>query len=136
MHILSPETDNHLRCQTGTNLAVLNLLVLPTKFQLNLTYRSGADVVSRFQNGHHGGHLRYWNGTNLNINLQVTPMPLTSLGSIRNTIQEQTWFEDFQDGHCGGYGNGMILAILNLYVAPMPPIKFQLNPIYSLGDVI
>ena len=27
----------------------------------------------------------------------------------------------------------MILAILNLYVAPMPPITFQLNPTYSLG---
>ena len=31
----------------------------------------------------------------------------------------------------------MILAILILYVAPMPPIKFPLNPIYSLGgDVV
>ena len=34
-------------------------------------------------------------------------------------------FEDFQDGNLGGhltYQNRMILAILNLYVAPMPPI--------------
>ena len=50
------------------------------------------------------------------------------------------WFEDFQDGHSGGhlgYWNKMILAILNLYVAPMPPIKFKLNPTYGLGgDVI
>ena len=31
----------------------------------------------------------------------------------------------------------MILAILNLYVAPMPPIKFQLNRTYGLGgDVL
>ena len=29
-----------------------------------------------------------------------------------------------------------ILAILNLYVAPMPPIEFRLNPTYSLGDVV
>ena len=30
----------------------------------------------------------------------------------------------------------MILAIFNLYVAPMPPIKFQLNPSYGLvGEV-
>ena len=29
----------------------------------------------------------------------------------------------------------MILAILNLYVGPMPPIKFQLNPTYSFGEV-
>ena len=35
----------------------------------------------------------------------------------------------FQDGHCGhlGYRNGTILAILNLCVTVMPPIKFQLN---------
>ena len=62
------------------------------------------------------------------------------LGSIRLTIREQTWFEDFQDGqHRGhlGYQNGTILAILILYVAPMPPIKFQLHQTYSLGgDVV
>ena len=48
-------------------------------------------------------------------------------------------FEEFQDGRtCGhlGYPNGMILAILNLHVATMPPTKFQLNPTYgSGGDV-
>ena len=27
----------------------------------------------------------------------------------------------------------IFLAILNLYVAPMPPIKFWLNPTYGLG---
>ena len=47
-------------------------------------------------------------------------------------------FEEFQDGHHGGhlgYGNGTILAILNLNVATMPPTKFQLNPTYgSRGD--
>ena len=35
----------------------------------------------------------------------------------------------------------MILAILNLYVAPMPPIKFQLNPgcllkIFKLANMV
>ena len=37
-------------------------------------------------------------------------------------------FEGFQDGNYGGhlrYRNGMVLAFLNLYVVPMPPIKFQ-----------
>ena len=34
-----------------------------------------------------------------------------------------------------GYLNRTILAILNLYVATMPPIKFQLNPTYGSGDV-
>ena len=49
-------------------------------------------------------------------------------------------FEEFQDGRHGGqlgYWNGKILANLNLFVAPMPPIKFQLNMTYGLGgDVI
>ena len=41
----------HLGCRNGKNLAVLNLHVSkmpPTKFQLNPTYCSRADVVSRF----------------------------------------------------------------------------------------
>ena len=49
-------------------------------------------------------------------------------------------FEEFQDGRHGGqlgYRNGTILAILNFYVAPMPPIKFRLNLTYGLGgDVV
>ena len=49
-------------------------------------------------------------------------------------LWEEMSFEEFQDL---GYRNGTILAILNLYVAPMPPIKFQLNLSYGLGgDVI
>ena len=64
---------------------------------------------------------------------------LPSLGSIPLTIQEQMRFEEIQNGYCGGhlgYWNVTILAILNLHVAQMPPIKFQLNPTYhSGGDV-
>ena len=30
---------------------------------------------------------------------------------------------------------GMILAILNLHVATMPPTKFHRNPTYHSGDV-
>ena len=62
-----------------------------------------------------------------------------SLASIQLTIGKQTWFENFQDGNPGGHlghGNGMILTILNLYVASMSPIKFQLNPTYGLGGDI
>ena len=46
--------------------------------------------------------------------------------------------EEFQDGHSGGnlgYRNRTILAILNLYVTMMHPIKFRLNPTYGLRDV-
>ena len=43
----------------------------------------------------------------------------------------RTWsFEEFQDGRRGGHPghrNGTFLAILNLCVTVMPPIKFQLN---------
>ena len=45
-------------------------------------------------------------------------------------------FEEFQDGCCCGhlgYRNRMILAILNLCITVMPPIKFWLNPTYSFG---
>ena len=53
----------------------------PNKFQLTPTYHSWADVVSRFQAGHYGGHLGYLNGTNLAIlNLHVNPMPPTKVG--------------------------------------------------------
>ena len=46
-------------------------------------------------------------------------------------------FEEFQDGRHLGYWNGKILAILNLYVTVMPPIKFRLNLTYGLGgDII
>ena len=48
-------------------------------------------------------------------------------------------FEEFQDGRMVAIldiGTGMILAILNLYVATTPPTKFQFYPIYgSGGDV-
>ena len=38
-------------------------------------------------------------------------------------------FEDFQDGR------HTILAILNLYVVLMPPIKFRLNLTYGLEEM-
>ena len=55
-------------------------------------------------------------------------------------VWEEMSFEEFQDGRHGGhlgYWNGTVLAILNIYVTSMPPIKFRLNPIYGLGgDVV
>ena len=52
-------------------------------------------------------------------------------------VLEEMLSEEFQDGGPLGYLNGRILAILNLCVAPMPPIKFRLNPTYCLeGDVL
>ena len=66
-------------------------------------------------------------------------LPL-SFGSICHMVWDEISFKEFQDGrHDGnlGFRNGMILAILNLYVTVMPPIKFWLNMTYGLGgDVV
>ena len=69
------------------------------------------------------------------LNLHNAPMPPSSFGSIWLLVWEMS-FEEFQDGSYGGhlgYQNGTILAILNLYVTPMTPIKFQINLTSGLG---
>ena len=66
-------------------------------------------------------------------------MLLSSLGSIWLTVWEQTWFEDFQDGHCGdhlGYRNGTILTILNLYNASHQVSAQWTNGLGGESDVI
>ena len=91
-----------------------------------------------FQDGLHGGHLEYPKGRILTIlNLCPTVKPPSCFGSIR-LVWEKMSFEEFQNGRHGGhlgYRNGTILAVLNLHVAKLPPIKFQLNPIYCSKDV-
>ena len=70
-------------------------------------------------------------------------MSLQCLQSSFDSIRPIVWeilFEEFQDGcrdgHLG-YLNRRILAILNLCVTVMLPIKFWLNPTYGLeGDVV
>ena len=57
----------------------------------------------------------------------------SSFRFIRLTVWEHVW--RFHGGHLG-YWNATISAILILYVALMPPIRFRLNPTYGLGDVI
>ena len=54
---------------------------LPPSFSLiRLTVREQISFQD-FQAGKHGGHLGYWNGTNLAIlNLHATPMPPTKFG--------------------------------------------------------
>ena len=94
-----------------------------------------------FQYGCHGGHLGYQNGTILafTISMSLRCLP-SSFGSIGPMVWEDMSFEEFQDGRHGSllaYRNGRILVILNLCIAPMPPIKFQLNQTYGLGgDVV
>ena len=55
------------------------------------------------------------------ISMLIWCLPL-SFDLIQITVREERSFEDFQDGRHGGhlgYRNGMILAILNLHVAPI-----------------
>ena len=69
----------------------------------------------------------------ISMSLQCFP---SSFRSIQLSVWEEISFEEFQYGCHGGhlgYQNGTILAILNLYVAPMPPIKFWLTRNYGLG---
>ena len=54
-----------------------------------------------------------------------------------DTVWEEMWFQEFQDGSHLGHWNRRILAILNLHITPMPPIMFKLNQTYpSTADVI
>ena len=73
--------------------------------------------VEDFQDGRHGSYLGYRNEMILALNLHVAPMPLTKFGLAYL-----------------GKRNGMILAILNIYVAPSISIKFQLNPNLWFGS--
>ena len=65
---------------------------------------------------------------------------LPSFGSIRLMVWEELSLEEFYDDRHGGHledPSRTILAILNLYVTRMPPIKFQLCLTYCLGgDVV
>ena len=65
------------------------------------------------------------------------PFAFNQVSAQPDIILEQMWFKD---GHCGrhlGFQNRKILAILNLHLAPMPSIKFQINLTFGLGgDVV
>ena len=55
-------------------------------------------LSEEFQDGHHGGHLRYGNGqilAILNFCITVMPFPL-SFGSIRLTVWEEMSFKEFR----------------------------------------
>ena len=103
-----------------------------------------------FQDGCHGGHLGYQNGIILAILISMLPRCLpSSFPSIQLTVREQILFEDLQDsgrrqletykiaGVRRIFRRLTILAILNLYVASMPPIMFWLKQTNGFGgDVV
>ena len=87
-------------------------------------------LFEEFQDGHRGSHLwiSEWNNFS---NSESPCLPSASHQFLLNpTPFGSRTFEDFQEGRSGGhlgYRNGTLLAILKLYVASMPPIKFRLN---------
>ena len=124
--------------RNGTILAILNFCVtvmLPIKFCLNPTYILEGNVVWRISRRPSWTSER--NDSSNSESLCRSDAP-SNLGSIWPTVWEMS-FEEFQDGSRGGhlgYWNGKILAILNLCVIVMPPIKFWHNPTYGLeGDI-
>ena len=88
-----------------------------------------------FQDGSRGGLLRYWKDFSNSESLCHCDASHSILA------QSYLWFErrcclKKHGGHLG-YRNRTILAILNLYLALKPPIKFQINLTYGLGgDVV
>ena len=89
------------------NLAVLNFHVSPmspTKFQLNLTHRSRADVVSKLSSWPPWGQSNHLNGTNLAIlNLHVTPLPSTTFGLNLLNVREQKGLKSFKMATMGPF---------------------------------
>ena len=77
---------------------------LPTSFSLiRLTVREQM-WFQAFQAGHHGGHLRSWNETNLAIlNFHVTPMPPTKFRFNPTYRSGAEVVEDSHDGHSGSH---------------------------------
>ena len=125
-------------------LAILHLCITvtpPIKFQLNRNISLGGDVVLRiswwrptciWERNYFSNSESLWHSNDVH--------QVSAYFGFWLMVWEQMLFEDFQDGHRGGhhgYQNGTILAILNCCVTVMPPIKFWLNPTYSLGgDVV
>ena len=88
-----------------------------------------------FQDGHPGSHLGYQNRTILAILNLCCHCDASHQVSAQSDLGfgRRMSFEEF---HMAILDIGTILAILNLHVATMPPIKFQLNPTHgSGGDV-
>ena len=141
----------HLRYWNGTILAILNLYVAPMppiKSQLNPTYSFGGDVIWRFSS-RYGLKISRWpqwqpswisEGNNFSNSESQNCSDVSHQVSARSHFQfgKRCRLKNFKMAarkHLG-YLNRTILTILNFYVAPMPPIKFRLNLIYGLGDVV
>ena len=106
----------------------------PIKFLLNPTYRLGGDVVWRISRW--PPWRQSWISERNHFSNSEPPMPPIKFQLNLIMVWEEISFAEFQDGRHGdhlGYQNTTILAILNLCITVMPPIKFQLKRTYGLG---
>ena len=95
-------------------------------FQVNWPFGSGEEAKKKkyFQDGGHGSHLGFLNGTSLAIfDLQVTP--------LLPTMFQLT----FRHGGHVGFPIGTILAIFNLQVTPTLRTTFRVDLINGSGIV-
>ena len=84
------------------------------------------------------GHLGFLNETTFDTSHQVSAKSHFRFRRccLKNFKMAAMGHEDFTDGCHGGhlgYRNGMVLAIKNRHVDPMPPTKFQLSLTFHLG---
>ena len=107
------------------------------KFWLNPTYSLEGDVVWRISRWRPPWKAEQNNFSNSE---SLCHSDVSHKVSVQSDMVWEMSFEELQDGYRGshlGYRNGMILAILNLCVTVMFPIKFWLNQTYGLGaDVV
>ena len=119
-------------------LAIFDLqvtLMLPTKFRVMDFWVQKKRKID-FQDSRHLGFII---GMILAILFLIYKSPKCFLPSFESTglsVQEKKRKIDFQDGCHGahpGFTIGMILAIFDLQVTPMPPTKFGVNWLLGLG---
>ena len=126
----------HLGYQNGMILAILNLCVtvmLPIYFQLNWTYSFGGDIFWRISRWPpwRPSWISERNDFSNSEPLCHSDASHQVLAQFDLRFGRRCRLKNFKIG----YRNGMILAILNLCVTVMPPIKFWLNLTYGVGDV-
>ena len=109
-----------LEYRIRTSLAILNLYVTsmpPINFLLNMTYDLGPSWISERNDFNNSEALCHSDASH------------RVLAQFNLRFRRRCRLKNFKMAAV----NGTILAILNLYVATMPPTKFQLNPTYESG---
>ena len=134
----------HLEYQQGMIIAILNLCItvmLPIKFWLNLTYGLGGDIVRKISRWLSRRPSWISEGNNFSNSESLSHCDENHFSNSKSLchcdashqVLAQSDLRFWRRCSQLGYWKGTILAILNLCVTVMPPIKFWLNPTYGLG---